>query len=217
MTDTARTVAELKALFASNSAGDIDAQDLRDLVESLANPVAGGGFGAVSVPDDQMALFSAGGGTPQPIAPSTFTPLDLNADIDPQGWLQSGSSYVSTFWGQTYTPGQWLALPEGLYSLYMLAGWETTDATGFRETCFTFVDNRLAAGGFDDFLSAQGFINAISRGDAVALFEQQIASGMFRVRADEAPFPVAIRAAQSSAATLGVVVYCYLMRLTTVV
>lgn len=44
MTDTARTLAEIKTLLANNSTGAISAQDLRDVVESIAHPLEGEGF-----------------------------------------------------------------------------------------------------------------------------------------------------------------------------
>src|SRR4051812_25055292 len=44
MTDIARTVAALKALMPNNTDGEITEQTERDFVESVANPVPGGGF-----------------------------------------------------------------------------------------------------------------------------------------------------------------------------
>lgn len=49
MVDTPRTLAEVKALLADNTTGDISPQDLRDLVESIADPVLEGGLDRVGV------------------------------------------------------------------------------------------------------------------------------------------------------------------------
>lgn len=62
MTDTARTLAEVKALLADNTTGQISAQDMRDVVESIVDPVAGGGFPSVLTGDNEAALTMYDGG-----------------------------------------------------------------------------------------------------------------------------------------------------------
>lgn len=84
MTDTPRTHAEIQALFANNTSGQISPQDLRDFVESVANPVSGGGFEAVQhiveMPPTRMD------GTANDI----YGPFD--SIVTDAGWLLSSES-----------------------------------------------------------------------------------------------------------------------------
>jgi len=64
MTDTARTLSAIKELLADNTTGQISPQDVRDAIESIANPIAGGGFDRpvnVLLADWTLAVASGSG------------------------------------------------------------------------------------------------------------------------------------------------------------
>lgn len=85
MPDTPRTVSELKTIFASNASGDISAQDMRDLVESLANPVAGG--------LNRFIGFQYLASDYEPVASPVQIPWDT-AVFDTEGGLVVDNSFV---------------------------------------------------------------------------------------------------------------------------
>jgi hypothetical protein len=126
MTDTARSLAAIKALLADNSTAQISPQDLRDVVESIANPIPGGGFDA----DLTMDYFASshlpgltlpGGGSPwgETKMLSMGSTTNLNGLIDPSGWL--GTSFTSAAsdpdnaWSVDIAARDAVLLPRGLY------------------------------------------------------------------------------------------------------
>lgn len=137
MTDTPRTLAEIKALLASNTTHDISAQDLRDTVESIVDPVPGGGFDtppesgyfanwrvAGTYPNQVAGVYSGG----SPVA--TLTPANYNYEFalplqggesassfffDPDGWLVAGTWPDPDYNGFTHAAGSVVALPTGVY------------------------------------------------------------------------------------------------------
>ena len=130
MTDTPRTLAQIKAMFANNSTGDISEQDMRDFVESLVNPVTGGGFEervsqAYPGCDAVVGRYNGAGqvvpngyGASVPWTPGG--PLDVL--YDPSGLIQT-DSYFSDYWGFTFPPYSWAKLPQGVWLVNALTTW----------------------------------------------------------------------------------------------
>lgn len=122
MTDTPRTEAELLAIFADQNSGAIEPQDMRDMVESVVSPVAGGGLG-VAVGSDEVALslVTTPGGSTFADPTHTFslpsgaaTPLPMGVRSDPRGWV-IGSSFASVYQGFTIPADCAVQLPQGIY------------------------------------------------------------------------------------------------------
>jgi hypothetical protein len=141
MTDTARTLAEVKALLADNSGRNISAQDMRDVVESLANPIVDGGMehpiqhfisyrlrdvgtqleGMYSVYDsvvDDLTVVPHAG---------AWLKWKLDAQVgdnpgggfeDPNGWLVS-EQWDDEYWGVVDPPHTLVELPPGFYTYYL--------------------------------------------------------------------------------------------------
>jgi hypothetical protein len=141
--DTARTVAQIKALLADNATGAISPQDVRDLVESIVDPVAGGGFDRPNLDADMLFILRDVSGATQlsrlyelnyPASSfalqsscingkSYISELQLSAWagtettrtlFDPSGWIRA-SSYVSSWWSGTFPAYTILELPPGRY------------------------------------------------------------------------------------------------------
>lgn len=157
MPDTSRTLAAIKTLFADGSFRGVP-QAIRDLAESIAHPVAGGGFDTMPYgPDNQQVLYSylinsnitipnLTYNTHLPFVSDTQQNKDNGYLFDPQGWIQRSSTYTSTDWtGQTYQPDEWILLPEGLYVVHIYAWWHfmgLNDDVGNRVLSLATVDTR---------------------------------------------------------------------------
>lgn len=166
MTDTARTVAALKALLADNTTGSISAQDVRDVVESIVSPVLRGGFAQPYRPEplrDRYAVFAftpdpgnyltlpaTGSGAWSteamvlPLAPAT--PGFVTAwSFDPQGWYDpdyflDGSDPRNT-WQVTYPAGSAVMLPPGAYITTLNYQFTpTVDISGMDRTLVAYFD-----------------------------------------------------------------------------
>jgi hypothetical protein len=101
MVDTARTVAELKAIFAdAQAAGSITPQDMRDFVESIDNPVVGGFLDWVDyTPGLEGTGWAVGNGA------ITGRYTQIGKTVHFQAKVVFGST--STF-GASASPGLWL-------------------------------------------------------------------------------------------------------------
>jgi hypothetical protein len=120
MTDTARTLAAIKALLADNTTENISPQDVRDAIESIANPVDNGGLGPVmggyfGTPSDPGNVTITGTPT-MPRIPMTYAAP--NANENPGGWWNN-TPYVSAYWDITFP--QTFLLPPGFYLWNMYA------------------------------------------------------------------------------------------------
>lgn len=131
MVDTARTKAAITALLADNSSGAISPQDLRDALESIVSPVAGGGFGAV---DERFLhsyiytpstvtnyVWASGGVLLEAAADFTadgFYVFNLTGgpvEYDP-GWIDPNPyADTETFWDCIFPANTTLVLPAGVY------------------------------------------------------------------------------------------------------
>jgi hypothetical protein len=151
VTDTARTLAAVKALFADNGAGAISAQDARDLIESIVNPVAGGGF------DLPSATLSAVKYLAPVSIPTGQTPIAWTPDFaaDPSVIL-GASGFTSVYQGQTYPAASWVDLPWGNYVSTVQAILPNS-ATGRLACAVVLIDDRAAIDNFDPVFGAPGY------------------------------------------------------------
>lgn len=143
MTDTARTVADLKSRLPDNTDGEILPQTARDFVESIVSPVPGGGFDRIPSGDFVSQSTPA---TPLNLAvPDGFNngitlPLGSAANLkDPGGLLNTAPI---TYYTQTFTPGQALQLSPGAWAYELLTFWDT-NTTGVRIGNITNSDQRI--------------------------------------------------------------------------
>ena len=160
MTDTARTLAELKTLLADNATQAISAQDLRDAIESVAVPIEGSGFGSIGAGFDQVFFGDAiGGGSSPTIATATNYRLPFvhsAQDVvdgyffDPQGWLQSTALDPAFAFPLPVPAYSYLLLPAGTY---VFSGWVQWDSgfTSGDSWCIVGqpIDPRIATAGVD--------------------------------------------------------------------
>jgi hypothetical protein len=118
MTDRARPLARIKALLADNTSGNISPQDMRDTVESIVNPVVGGGF---DNPPSQLVTGLSGDPTlPLSLGDMKYTAvtyLTPTVRQDPGGWFRS-TPFESDY---GVTQDAWLALPPGIFLWSMYA------------------------------------------------------------------------------------------------
>jgi hypothetical protein len=167
MTDTARTLAAIKALLADNTTKDISPQDVRDLVESLANPVRGGGLEVAKVVQGPHAIsIYSGQASPWPktIATGTDVEPDIRAasdgiTADPRNMMQSGT-YVSATFGETWGPGSWVRAAVGLWLFSFVVKWDG-NTTGDREVSMGMMDDRQNTLGIDSFWWAPGYAQSM--------------------------------------------------------
>lgn len=157
MTDTPRTLAEVKALLADNTSQNISPQDLRDLVESIVDPVADGGFPQVPsamypAHDATWQRYDAGGiqsiASGYAGAPANVGTVDKS--WDPYGLFQH-TTYVGAN-GQTYQPWGWAILPPGVWLMTTVTTWE--HSTGYRSTSSILVDDY--ATDYDGYIAVYG-------------------------------------------------------------
>lgn len=162
MTDTSRTVEELKALLAENTSGNISSQTMRDVVESIANPVPGGGFESVTY--SAAKSVGAYNSSPQTVVSGMDTTLDaLTSYHDPSGMLQSGSYTSSMIENVTVGPQQWLRLPEaGIWMIYPQVFWGDLALGSFRGLMVVPIDDRGAQLDVDPFLYRPGYTEGMS-------------------------------------------------------
>jgi hypothetical protein len=168
MTDTARTVAQIKALFADNTTGEISPQDMRDFVESIMRPVQGGGF------DRDIGLASIFSIDPSmtPVANATYTPYKVYTPADPQqthvydelGIRQTAAPYVSTYDGLTHAAGSWWSLPYGTWLMKMHVRWSTSSSAGTRQLTVGPIDNRGDTDDVDHLFWAPGYQDHVGLG-----------------------------------------------------
>ena len=135
MTDTARTLAAVKALLADNTSGAISPQDIRDFLESIVDPTPGGGFGSVEErflrtycfpPAVPVMYHSTGSGTPVLVTEldtdGGYYLFDLDAglvSIDP-GWINRSPLPDTLDWVGTLPAKTTLGpMPVGIYSWTM--------------------------------------------------------------------------------------------------
>jgi hypothetical protein len=171
MTDTPRTLAQIKAAFANNSTGDISEQDMRDFVESLVNPVAGGGmevpqptfisvrqrngFGlqlagqfdlyGMDPLDDLAVLPHAGAWIRTAMTPQAGD--NIYSDVfDAEGWLYP-QEWEDPYFGSTDAPNTLLSLPAGNY-IYATAA--VTNAQADAEVYIGADTGQLSSGGISD-------------------------------------------------------------------
>jgi len=157
VTDTARTLADIKARLASNVHAGISAQTIRDVVESIVNPVPGGGMatGYLHTSEDaswlgRVASFSLLNNVVTPV------PLTYSGNIDNASIAQAGS-YTSSWYGQTFAAGTWGRFPAGLWQVLMHSRWETPNTTGYRWAGIDIIDDRIADPGIDGFYFDPGY------------------------------------------------------------
>jgi hypothetical protein len=150
VTDTPRSLAEILTLFATNSTRDISAQDLRDAIVSIANPIPGGGFDGL-VANKAQQLLSFQFSVPITVPTSMVTHPDLaNAPdyaYDPMGAIQSGS-YHSVSLGDDFGPGHWFKLPRGVWVVETDAYWDS-NTVGDRIVEVIHIDDRQTLAGDD--------------------------------------------------------------------
>lgn len=154
MPDTSRTADELKALFPDNALRSIHPSAMRDFIESLKNPVTGGGFepkphiekkymSLVIGKDSVTPLFTL----PKSTGPASYghiVQLTWSIAGQPAGTYRSyqGANWLSpTFtqlgsnpdsaWGLDILANQAILLPYGVYEYSMLAGVKAADAFAF--------------------------------------------------------------------------------------
>ena len=190
MTDTPRTLAAIKALLADNATQAISAQDLRDAIESIANPLPRGGF-IESADRGQIFESSALTFSPNPIltVPSSNSGTRINLATgdgaaltdfyDPQGWIGVGS-YVSASYSETLASGTYVRLPPGFYRINGHYAWEQHTDTGQRSMyADPFVDDRSTLTGgsnpdsvlLDPHYLMQNFADAMDSWAATAGFQ----------------------------------------------
>ena len=145
MTDTARTLAQIKTLLADNTSGAISPQDIRDMLASLINPTAGSGF--PERPSDRYPADDAtwqrydAGGIQSVASGFPGSPADVGTPDglwDPSGLFQTGS-YVAPANGLTYQPLGWAILPAGVWLMTTITTWE--HSSGYRSTTSNLLDD----------------------------------------------------------------------------
>jgi hypothetical protein len=147
MTDTARTLTAIKTLLADNANGAISPQDVRDGIESIVNPVVGGGFPGSQAGEVSLFRIDA---SMTPVTSNAFPPYVVYTPADPAethrwdplGIRQTGSNYVSTSQGDTWPDGSWFLIDQGLYVSKMLITWAAS-AVGDRYAGLLPIDNRV--------------------------------------------------------------------------
>ena len=140
MADTIRTLAELNTMLADNTAGDIDAQDLRDMMVSLmchaeigstgqVQEVLAAGWQAVKL--DQAGAFQRGFTLDAPNMKITGTPVDMkvivSCEVVFRGTLDEDFE-ITVFKNPDGTPAQIDRLNRtltGLGTTRQAASWET--------------------------------------------------------------------------------------------
>lgn len=135
MTDVSKTLAELKARFADNTRESVTPQDMRDLLESLTNPVFRSGLRspmyarismmlANSIPvEDRPQLNASGGGwsAALPLLAGGQTHANPVYSHDNGGWFAAGNSFSllgsdpDASWAVDIPTGTAAMLPPGLY------------------------------------------------------------------------------------------------------
>jgi len=157
MVDTARTLAAIKALLADNTVGAISAQDLRDVIESVVDPVPAGGFPGVG--SRMQAFYTYSGIISQSLPAGTQAKLPLGANNpgyanngDPEGWAENtyallGSDPEST-WGVDIVAGDALLLPPGMYMTQTFVYFTGTPPT-YDRSPYTWVGAYLDQARFD--------------------------------------------------------------------
>lgn len=153
MVDTSRGYADLKALFPNNTNRAIHAQSVRDLIESIAHPVVGSGFGLNQELGNGAIQHETGvataGAWPKTIpnqAPENDVKLALqpngnNPFPDVTGVMQTGS-YVSDYYAQTFGAYEWARVPAGLWLFHWSAFWDSS-SVGFRFIQAETMDDRI--------------------------------------------------------------------------
>lgn len=142
MTDTPRTKATLQSTFADGQVGGIRAQGIRDFVVSSPPLKQVSGDGAIT-----HETGSGAGSWPKSIANQAagndvvlaLTPDGNGPTVAPE--VQTGS-YVSSYYGQTFTANQWMRLPVGLWLVTWSAFW-ASNSTGYRFIQAETMDDRI--------------------------------------------------------------------------
>lgn len=117
--DTARTLAAIKTLLADNTSGDISPQDMRDVVESIVNPVPDGGF-HLQATDEMLYAYSPSLGVTADATDAYLGGFEVGDYASDPGWSLS-DSYASTWDGGTVAAySSWL-LPRGVYAIRGMA------------------------------------------------------------------------------------------------
>lgn len=168
MVDTSRGYADLKNIFANNTNRNIHPQGLRDLIESVAHPVRGGGMEVAAVKQGPESFWVySGQASPFPL--SITNGVDTQTDIrpasdgvlhDPMGMIQSGT-YVSDWFGETWGPGSWFRVGLGIWIMGLVIKW-AANAVGDREASIGLMDDRQAITGIDPFWWAPYAVENIS-------------------------------------------------------
>lgn len=131
MTDTPRTLAELLTIFGDGQAANsITPQDMRDFVESLADPIAGGGLqGGVKYPGSASFMLSMHDGD---ITVPTATPTFLDW-VTPGGGMSVDTydpmGLVQAFSGNGGFDGI-PRLPAGIWFLWTVHQWNSGATPG---------------------------------------------------------------------------------------
>jgi len=199
MPDTPRTVSELKSLFADNSTGEISAQDLRDFVESVAEPVD------TKLGQYVVARFNIGA---QNAADNTNTYIEANLDTppaadDPEGWFGSGTYDSPDYWGESFAEGRWWSLPEGTYAVFALVNL-AANSVGRYLLSFVCIDNQLAT--INDLVVgvSDPAQHGVSAAEQTASGEGIRINGVFHVAADREPLAFVLALFQNSGDVLGI-------------
>lgn len=143
MVDTSRGYTDLKALFPDNTTRGIHPQGIRDLIESVAHPVAGGEFD--KIPSGDFIAQSTPGAPlnltiPDGLNKGITLPLNTAANLkDPGGLLNTTQI---TYYNLTFAPGQAVQLSPGSWAYELLTYWDT-NASGIRIGNITNVDERI--------------------------------------------------------------------------
>lgn len=180
--DTARTVEDLKERFSDGGSN----QDLRDFVQSFGPGdtwiarFQNVGFSPVTIhegPDTPIVLEPG-------FAPTVFDPSN---ELDPQGWLGSGTYASPDWYSQTFPDAGWVLLPPGVYWVELFGVWQNAagddlDTTGTRRLFFADVDNRFATDGFDTWYSYSSSPVYYDEFSANLVSGKQRWNGAFRVK-----------------------------------
>jgi hypothetical protein len=131
--DTSRGYADLKALFPDNVTRQIHPQNMRDVIESIANPVPNGGldrlptenFLCQATPGQPLNLT-----VPDGLSNGIYLPLNAPSYFrDPLGMVNEDPI---TYYNVTIDPGKALVLHEpGVWAYSLLTYWDTNQ-TGVR-------------------------------------------------------------------------------------
>lgn len=123
MTDTARTLSAILTLLADNSSGDISAQDVRDLAQSIANPVPAGGFDRMG----EVVLYARFASLNVSVGTGSYPNLDLGSH------LAGATHYVPNLCVPGDAPGKssYVKVPlPGTYLISAWAGYDFSTGTG---------------------------------------------------------------------------------------